>query len=107
MESIGIADVLAKLSDTTAPDSSAVKDFELRFLTKEDGARELRVRKYTRGPRRMATESNSRGKAAHNLQKNGLIMVHDLSNGRVIELKAAMIYGFRDYQSTNWLNVFH
>jgi hypothetical protein len=107
MESIGIEDVLTRFSDTYDRENNGVKTFGIKFLTKEDGARQLQVRKYTRGPRQSVSGSAERGKASHNLQMNGNIMCHDVQNDRIIEVKAAMIFGFQDYQSTNWLNVFH
>jgi len=107
MESIGIEDVLTKFSDTYDREDSEIKTFGIKFLTKDDGARELQVRKYTRGPRQSVSGSTDRGKASHNLQMHGNIMCHDVQNDRIIEVKAAMIYSFQDYKSTNWQTVYH
>jgi hypothetical protein len=104
---IGIEELLNKVNDTVDHHDSMVRTFGLRFITAEGEKREIHCRKYTRGSKQELTERDSRGKDFYNLQRNGVILVVDITNARTISIKPAMIYGFRDYQSDSWLTVFH
>jgi hypothetical protein len=107
MESIGISEVLNKISDTVDVITTDIKHYGVRYLTEEGENRELNVRKYTRGLKQSVSGVDKRGKGYYNIQKNGVVLVQDLTNGRTISLKAAMIYGFRDFESNFWNKVFH
>lgn len=107
MKSIGIAEVLARLSVTVDPETTAVKEYGIKFYTADGALRKLTVRKYTRGPLQSTTGEDKRGKAAHNLQRNGLIKLQDLTNGRTIDVRVTSIYGFCDFQYNQWFKVFH
>ena len=107
MKSIGFSEVLSKINDTVDVNTSDVKQYGIKFYTAEGDVREIATRKYTRGSLQSVTGHDPRGKAAHNLQRNGLIMLQDLTNGRTINIKATSIFSFRDYQSQHWLKVFH
>lgn len=104
---IGIEEVLNKVNDTVDQYDSAVKTFGLRFITSEGEKREIEARKYTRGSKQELVGKDNRGKDFYNLQRNGVILLVDITNQRTISVKPAMVYGFKDYQSDSWLNVFH
>lgn len=106
MEQIGIESVLMKLNDTVDRETSAVKTFGIRFLS-ADGQREMHCRKFTKMPKATLTDHDRRGRQYYNLQESGTLLLEDVEAGHPKSVKAAMIYGFRDYQSSKWLNVFH
>jgi len=107
MVTIGISEVLDRINDTVDIHSVDVKHYRVKFYTAEGEKRELMVRKYTRGSLQLTNGQQKRGKASHNLQKNGLVMLQDLTNGRTINIRPTSIYGFSDYQSDQWLKVYH
>lgn len=95
------------MNDTVDVETTAVKDFGVKFYTAEGELRVISARKYTRGALQDIAGQDKRGKASHNLQAHGLVMLQDLTNGRTINVRATSIYGFKDYQSFIWLNVYH
>jgi hypothetical protein len=107
MTSIGISEVLTRINDTVDQHTTAIKEYGIKFYTAKGALRDIVVRKYTRGALQETVGEDKRGKAAHNLQRNGLVMLQDLTNGRTIEVRATSIYGFRDFESDRWLKVFH
>lgn len=107
MKSIGISEVLSRINDTVDISTSDVKQYGIKFYTADGDLREIAARKYTRGSLQSVSGHDPRGKAAHNLQRNGLIMLQDLTNGRTINIKATTIFQFRDYETQQWLKVFH
>lgn len=107
MFQIGIDVVLAKLNDTVDEQDSAVKTFGVRFINREGEKREIICRKHTKDATKKITGTDDRGKDYFNLQRNGVIILDDLDNGHPRTIKTAMIYGFKDYQSEGWHNVFH
>jgi hypothetical protein len=104
---IGIEEVLNKVNDTVDQHDLTVKTFGLRFITSEGEKREINCRKYTRGSKQELTGRDQRGKEYYNLQRNGVMLVIDITNTRTISIKPSMIYGFKDYESDSWLTVFH
>lgn len=106
MDQIGIENVLLKLNDTVDRETSSVKTYGLRFLSAE-GKREIHCRKYTKMPKAALNDQDRRGRQFYNLQQSGALLLEDIEAGHPKSVKASMIYGFRDYQSSNWLNVFH
>jgi hypothetical protein len=104
---IGIEEVLSRVNNTVDHENSAVKVFGLRFLTAEGEKRELTGRKYTRGSRQELVGKDNRGKDFYHLQRNGVMMIADITNARTIAIKPSMIYGFKDHESDTWLKVFH
>jgi hypothetical protein len=107
MAQIGIDTVLAKLNDTVDINNSDVKVFGIRFINSEGETREINCRKYTKSPKQNMDGKDVRGKDFYNLQRNGVIMLCDVDAGHPRAVKTAMLYGFCDFQSTTWLNIFH
>jgi hypothetical protein len=107
MNQIGIENVLVKLNDTVDNQTTTVKTYGLRFITKEGEQREITCRKSTKMPKVEVSDQDKRGQQYYNLKRNGILLLEDINAGHPRSIKAAMIYGFRDYQSPIWLNVFH
>jgi hypothetical protein len=107
MEQIAIDVVLKKLNDTVDVSNSAVKSYGLRYLDAQGSVNEYHCRKFTKHPKTKPTQTDKRGSDFYNLQRNGVILIEDLNAEHPRTLKVATIFGFRDYQSNNWLTVFH
>ena len=107
MGQIDIASVMRKLDDTYDERTNEVKCYGLRFITRKGEKHEVICRKNVKSPKQETTGSDPRGKVMFNLQMHGVVMVEDMANGHPITPKVAMIYGFRDYKSNMWHNVFH
>lgn len=104
---IDIGTVLNKLNDTVDEGTQAVKNYGLRFLKQNGETREVRCRKNVKSPRQGMKGKDPRGKELYNLKRNGLMLIQDIDIDEPRSIKVSMIYGFRDYQSSKWLNVFH
>jgi len=107
MEQISIENVLIRLNDTVDYESLEVKKYGIRFITSEGEIREITCKKRTKQPKAAITKHDPRGNQFYSLQGKGVIMLDDLDAGMIITVKPAMIYGFKDCQSTKWLNVYH
>lgn len=107
MVQIGIEAVLDKLNDTVDINNSTVKTFGLRFINAEGETREIVCRKHTKDATKKVSGKDERGKDYYNLQRNGVMLLQDMDANHPRSIKTAMIYGFRDYQSDVWYNVFH
>ena len=107
MNAIDIATVLSKLDDTFDENTHEVKSYGLRFITRKGEKHEVICRKNVKSPKQTQQGADERGKVMFNLQRTGVVMVQDMNNGHPITPKVAMIYGFRDHRSNNWVNVFH
>ena len=109
-QTIDIGTVLNKLNDTVDQQTQDVKVFGLRFLVKlkpgQGVTREMIVRKNVKAPKQKHSVQE-RGKGTYSLQKNGILRAYSEERGHPIDIKTAMIYGFRDYKESYWLNVFH
>ncbi len=107
MAIIDIAQLLSKLDNTYDEQTHEVKSYGLRFITRKGEQREVICRKNVKSPKQQTAGKDERGKVMFNLKRNGVLMVQDLSNGHPVTPKVAMIYGFRDFKSDVWQNVFH
>jgi hypothetical protein len=107
MEQISIENVLVKLNDTVDNATLTVKAYGIRFITAEGEKREILCRKKTKDAKTEIQGLDPKGKQYYHLQANGVLLLDDLIAGHPKSIKAAMIYGFQDYQSPKWLNVFH
>lgn len=99
MSDIDIATVLNKLNDTVDERTTTAKSYGLRFLNKDGITRELICRKNVR--------AGVRGKYQFSLKDRGLVQVTAEGESHPRLIKPTMIYGFRDYKSQVWQNVFH
>jgi hypothetical protein len=99
MLEIDIATVLNKLNDTIDEKKAVSKSYGLRFIKATGECRELICRKNVR--------AGVRGKYQFSLKDRGLVQVTADNETHPRLIKPTMIYGFKDYQSDVWLNVFH
>ena len=104
---IDIGTVLGRLNDTYDETNQQLKKYGIRFINKEGETRELTVRKNVKNPMQEAIHRAAWGKEQHNLKRNGVMLVQAEGEEHPRTIKTAMIYGFRDFNSTTWLNVFH
>lgn len=106
-ERIDIGTVLNKVNDTYDEQSMEVKTFGIKFLNKDGDQRELTIRKNVKNPLQKQRSRDAKGKEQVHLQRNGVILVQAEGEDHPRMIKTAMIYGFRDFKSATWLNVFH
>lgn len=104
---IDIGTLLRKLNDTVDEKTQDTKVFGVRFLNANGDTRELIVRKNVKNPKQEPLQRAPRGKEQFHLQRNGVILVNAEGENHPRTIKTAMIYGFRDYKESYWLNVFH
>jgi hypothetical protein len=108
---IDIGTILNKLDDTVDEETNEVKTYGIRYLKKKDADGKvtgeiLRARKGVKNPkaRMKKAGNNARGKYRYNLKENGVILLKDDDADVFRSIKAACIYGFRDYGSDVWLD---
>lgn len=104
---IDIGTVLNKLNDTVDEKTQDVKVFGIRFINSKGDTREMIVRKNVKNPQQKQLVRAPRGKEQFHLQRNGVMLVNAEGEDHPRTIKTAMIYGFRDYKESYWLNVFH
>lgn len=104
---IDIGTVLNKINDTIDEATQDVKVFGLRFITVKGETREWIVRKNVKAPHQQPKSRDPKGKEQFHLQRHGVMMVNIDGTDKIRTIKPAMIYGFRDYKESYWLNVFH
>jgi hypothetical protein len=104
---IDIATVLSKLNDTFDERTHQEKYYGIRFLDRHGNTHEVTVRKNVKSPQLKQDVKRTRGKDEFNLQRQGTVLLAEHNAIHPITPKACMIYGFRDFQSNKWLNVFH
>lgn len=105
---IDIGTVLKKLNNSYNEESQEVPHFGIRFIDRNGLTHEYDgVRKNVKNPKIKQRGPVTNGKAEVNLKRNGIVMLHPSNSNHPITPKACMIYGFRDHNSPNWLNVFH
>lgn len=107
MEQRGIVTVLSRFNDSIDQATSTLKSYGLKFLTETGEKREITCRKYSKGLKQKAIGHDARGKNFYNLQYKGVILLEDITNGRVISAKTDVIYAFREFESDLWFKVFH
>jgi hypothetical protein len=105
---IDIGTVLNKFDDTVDEVSSIVKEYGIRFITADGRLRTMRGRKNVKSPKQQLDKPlDPRGGVQWNLQANGTMLVHDLDIAEPRACKVAMFCGFKDFNSSTWLTVFH
>lgn len=124
MERIDIGTVLNKFNDTVDEVTQQVKTFGIRFINDRGEKRELVCRKNIKSPKQGKQDPiplfhlfvgsalpganlPDRGKEMYNLKRNGVMLVKAEHEDHPRTIKTAMIYGFKDFNSDTWLNVFH
>jgi hypothetical protein len=109
MNTIDIGTVLQRFDDTYDEKSNAVKEYGLRFLTSDGRHREMRCRKGVKAPQQQIVEGGNqpRGKFRFNLKYHGSMLLHDMDINETRSVKVSMIFGFKDFKTNTWLNVFH
>jgi hypothetical protein len=108
MNTIDIGTVLQRFDDTYDERSAAVKEYGIRFLTADGRYREMRCRKGVKAPKQQLHHGNQpKGKFRYNLQRNATMLVHDLVLNETRAVKPAMIFAFQDFESTEFIKVFH
>lgn len=106
MVEIDIGSVLKKFDDTYDEQSREVKDYGIKFLDRHGNTPEVMVRKNVVSPQHKGS-SVKRGKTETRLKETGTIMLYDIQAEHPITPKTCMIFAFRDFQSSKWLNVLH
>lgn len=104
---IDIGTVLKKFDDTVDELDQSVKEYGIRFITSDGRLRTMRARKNVKEPKRLRQQLSPRGGVRWNLKRAGTMLVQDLDINEPRAVKVAMICGFRDFNSNQWLNVFH
>ena len=105
---IDIATVLKKLNDTYDEQTHEEKYFGIKFIDRNGLIHETEVRKNVRSAKLKQKTFDNRGKTEVNLKRNGIIMLRERHNtDHPITPKVCMIFGFKDYNSKTWHNVFH
>lgn len=108
MAVIDIGTVLNKFDDTVGEDDAQVKEYGIRFFTKDGRLRTMRARKNVKSPKQgLRAPLQERGKGTFNLQRHGTMMVEDLDLRQPRTVKVATICGFRDFKETTWSKVRH
>jgi hypothetical protein len=109
MDRIDIGTVLNKFNDTVDEATQEVKYFGIRFINDRGEKRQLICRKNIKSPKQRKTipVPEERGKEMYNLKRNGVMLVKAETEDHPRTIKTSMIYGFKDFQSDTWLNVFH
>lgn len=107
MERIDIGTVLNKFNDTVDERTNQVKQYGIRFINDRGEQRELTCRKNIKSPRQGKEGSVDRGREMFNLKRNGVMLVRAEHEDHPRTIKTSMIYGFKDFNSQTWLNVFH
>jgi hypothetical protein len=107
MAQIDIGTVLAKLNDTFDEAGKKEKSYGIAFINREGHKREVVCRKNVKSPQQKQISRDEKGREHFNLKLHGTVQVHDMVSDHPRTIKTAMIYGFRDHNSNQWLNVFH
>lgn len=107
MYQIDIGTVLNKLNDTVDLVSQHVKDYGIRFINNRGEQREFVFRKNVKSPKQKKVGSDPFGKDMYNLQRNGVMLLRNPGEDHPRSIKTCMIYGFKDFNSSTWLKVFH
>jgi hypothetical protein len=102
-----VSDALKKLRDTYDEQTHEEKFFGLRFIDRNGFTHEKEIQKKVKAPRINQQYIDDRGRANVNLKRNGIIMLRQRDEANPITPKVAMIYGFRDHQSSDWQRVYH
>lgn len=107
---LDIGTVLNKFNDITDERDHAVKEYGIRFITREGKVRYMRSRKGVREitlQQQLQKPLQVRGKITYNLQRAGNMQIHDLDLDKPRTVKPSMIFAFRDFQHTEFSNVRH
>jgi hypothetical protein len=104
---IDIATVLKKIDDTYDEQTHEEKFYGLAFIDAHGNKHWVEVRKNVISPRQKRLSKNPRGKSEFNYQRRGIVQVRQRDASHPITPKACMIFQFKDFKSTTWLNVFH
>jgi hypothetical protein len=120
MDQIDIGTVLNKFNDTVDEATQEVKTFGIRFINKQGEKRVLICRKNVKSPKQEKADNpqslaqalsghkiEDKGREMYNLKRNGVMLVKDEHEDHPRTIKTSMIYAFKDFNSDNWLNVFH
>jgi hypothetical protein len=108
MNVIDIGTVLNRFDDTYDEQNNLVKSFCIKFITEDGRVRSMHCRKGVKAPKQQLKNGNQdRGKFRFNLKRNGSILLHDIDINESRSPKVAMIFMFKDFNSTEWLKVFH
>lgn len=111
MSVIDIGSVLNHFDDTVDEHTTAVKEYGIRFITQDGRLRTMRARKNVKSPKQELVngkgQTQERGKFKYHLKRNGAILLHDLDIDKARTIKVATICGFRNFNSSTWLRVYH
>jgi hypothetical protein len=107
MDQIDIGTVLNKLNDTVDVVTQVVKTYGIRFINDRGEKREFIFRKNVKSPKQVKIATDPAGKEMYNLQRNGVILLKNPGEDHPRSIKTCMIYGFKDFNSSTWLKVFH
>lgn len=100
--------VLNKLNELI-DDANQTKEYGLQVLTADGSVREMQCRKNVSSPRAalVSGSTSSRGKFNYKLKSKGIVLVQDLTANAPRSIKAACILQFKDFNSTQWIDVRH
>lgn len=106
MSEVDIGTVLRKFDDTVDLVTSEVKEYGIRFITRDGRLRTMRARKNVKAPKQqLAKPLDPKGKVMYNLKRAGVILLQDLKINEPRSVKVACITQFRDYKSNQWHRV--
>lgn len=104
---IDIGTLLNRFDDTISEKDGKTKTFGIRFITKDGRIREMNARKNVQMPVRNGSPLAERGKLKYNLNFHGAMLLFDEDIQQYRSVKVAHIFGFRDFKSNQWIDVFH
>ncbi len=101
--------VLNKLNILIDDETNQTKEFGLQVLTSDGSVREMLCRKNVSSPRAALVKGKTapRGKFNYNLKMNGIVLVQDVIANSPRSIKAACILQFKDFGSSQWVDVRH
>lgn len=105
---IDIGTVLRHFDDTVDEHDLTVKEYGIRFITSDGRLRTMQGRKNVKAPKQgLKRELSERGRTMFNLKRNGTMLIHDSEINEPRAVKVAGITQFKNFNSTQWINVFH
>ena len=105
---IDIGTVLRHFDDTVDEEDLAVKNYGIRFITSDGRLRTMQCRKNVKDPKRgLRKELSEKGRVMFNLKRNGTMLVQDLEIDQPRAVKVASMTQFKNYNSTEWTNIYH
>lgn len=106
---IDINTALHKLNDSFDFEKSIAKTYGFKVLnSRGEVSTLLNVRKNVKlGTAPSLKNRNPKGRSMYHLKEHGTILLFDVNTQEHRSVKKACIFGFRDYKSNDFIEVFH